>query len=470
MRRETRRAPERLVIRRARASDRDAILAMASRIWGGTDYLPAVWDKWLSDRSGVLITATLAGRPVGMSKVTLLAPGEVWLEGLRLDPTLQGRGLSRQINRGTFRAAMSLRPRSIRYATGLSNAASRHLAEVRGFWLVARGRYLVASTAPARSLASRATTARDLDAVVRFVEASECHRAMSGLYGVSWTFPALDRRRLKRLVAQGRVLVLPRRGRIRAVAVHDRGRIDGEVCLGYAEGSDADIARFARDVRAIGARLGEREVSAMLPPGRIADAVQRSGYDADPPGNAVVYELGARGFKRGGESIEELLGRALRRNAQEATDLLAGFLVERAGRPVLRDNASDFVMRRYIPDPRREVFEATETLANRFSVHWMRNALRAVLDHLVERCGTDRSALSVRGGTATVSYRGRPFARITARGPALRVKLLPRGPSVDVSDTKHLAKAKRALDAAARAADRVPTASAVRRPSARWTF
>jgi len=440
---------------------------MASRIWGGTDYLPVAWDRWLSDRSGILLTSTLGGRPVGVSKVTLLAPREVWLEGLRLDPALQGRGLSRQINRGTFRAAMSLNPKSIRYATGLSNAASRHLAEVRGFWLVARGRYLVAAAAPARSLASRAATPRDVDAVVRFVETSECHRAMNGLCGVSWHFPALDRRRTRRLIRAGQVLVLPRRGRIRAVAMHDRGRIDGEVCLGYADGSDVDIARLARDVRAIGARLGEREVSAMLPPGRIADIVHRSGYDADPPGNAIVYELGAQGFRKGDEPIEDVLGRAMRRNSQRAADLLAGLLVERAGRAVSYENARDFVQRRFVPDPRREVFQATETLANRLSVHWMRNALRAVLDHLVERCGTDGSALMVRGRTATVSYRGKPFARISVRGPALRVALLPRGPAVDVSETRHLAKAKRALDAAARAADRAPSAASGRRPSSR---
>jgi hypothetical protein len=131
------------------------------------------------------------------------------------------------------------------------------------------------------------------------------------------------------------------------------------------------------------------------------------------------------------------------------------------------ENARDFVQRRFVPDPRRELFQATETLANRFSVHWMRNALRVVLDHLIERCGTDGSALSVRGRTATVSYRGKPFARISVRGPVLRLKLLPRGPAVDVTETKHLTKAKRALDAAARAADRAASASAVRRPSSR---
>jgi hypothetical protein len=365
---------------------------------------------------------------------------------------------------------MSLKPVTVRYATGLSNAASRHLAEVRGFWLAAHGRYLVAPAAPARGLLSRTATAKDLAAVTRFIEASECYRLMGGLYGVSWTFPALDRRRIRRLVSEGRVLVIPRAGRPRAVAVWDRGRIDGEVCLGYADGSDADLRRFARDVRGIAARLGEVELSAMLPPGRIADTVHAAGFQADPPGNAIVYELGGRGFGRGDEPIEEVLGRTLLRHSRDAADLLAGFLVERAGRPVLRENALDFVFRRCVPDARRELFQGVERMSDLFTVHWMRNALRAVLDHLIERCGTDGSALSVRGGTAIVRYRGRPFLRMSVHGPRLRLRVLPDGPAVVVTDTRDLARAKRAIDVAARAAERRPSASAARRPSGRrWS-
>jgi hypothetical protein len=258
---------------------------------------------------------------------------------------------------------------------------------------------------------------------------------------------------------------------VRAVAVWDRGRIDGEVCLGFADGPDADLRRFARDVRAIGARLGESEVSAMLPPGRIADTVHGAGFQADPPGNAIVYELGARGFGRGDDPLEDVLGRTLNRHSGEAAGLLAEFLAERAGRPVLHENAVDFVFRRCVPDPRRELFQAVERMSNLFTVHWMRNALRAVLDHLIERCGTDGSALSVRGGTATVRYRERPFLRMSVRGPKLRLTVLPGGPAVVVTDTRDLARAMRAIDTAARAADRELSASFARRPSGRrWSF
>ena len=101
--RRTPRAATKLAVRKARPNDRDAILAMSRGIWGGTDYLSLVWDRWLADDKGLLLTATLDGRPVGVSKITILSPGEVWLEGLRLHPDLQGRGLTRQINRVAFR-------------------------------------------------------------------------------------------------------------------------------------------------------------------------------------------------------------------------------------------------------------------------------------------------------------------------------------------------------------------------------
>jgi GNAT superfamily N-acetyltransferase len=144
-----------LRIRKARPSDREPLLAMSEGIWGGSDYLPLVLDAWLADEKGVLLTATLDGKPVGLSKVSVLSPGEVWLEGLRLHPDLQGKGLVKQINRASFRAAMRLKPRTVRYSTGAGNAISRHLGEMRGFWLVARTNWLWGAARKGERLSSR---------------------------------------------------------------------------------------------------------------------------------------------------------------------------------------------------------------------------------------------------------------------------------------------------------------------------
>jgi RimJ/RimL family protein N-acetyltransferase len=127
-----------LSVRRARPEDREALFEMSTHIWGGHDYMPLIWDRWLADKKGALLTVKVDGRPVGTSKVTLLAPGEVWLEGLRLHPDYQGLGLSKSIHGATFREASRLNPRTVRYSTWIGNEASRRIADKTGLWQIPR--------------------------------------------------------------------------------------------------------------------------------------------------------------------------------------------------------------------------------------------------------------------------------------------------------------------------------------------
>jgi hypothetical protein len=420
-----RRRAKRLVVRKARLEDREEILEMSSRIWGGTDYLPLVWDTWLADKRGTLLTVTLGGKPVGVSKVTLLGPREVWLEGLRLDPALHGQGLSRQINRATFRAAMKLSPRSIRYATGTGNAASRRLAEKRGFWLVARGRWMFGPALKSEAFRGRAARANEVQAVWELVRASECLRSMSGLYGVGWRFPELTRRRVRSLLAEGRVRVLPRSGRVRAVAVYDIAGIDGDVCLGFVDGPDRMIAALARDVRKIAARLGRNEAAAMLPVGRIGDVVRASGYDLNYPSEALVYELCARGFKPDDEPFESVMWRTLRTTEEEAARLLVGLLMGRSPRPLARENVRDFVMRHVLPDTPRESMAAARRLADDTGSDALREVHKALTHHLVTRHGLAGEALHIGRNEVSFWYRGRRLAAVRVDKGALRLVLGP---------------------------------------------
>jgi hypothetical protein len=399
-----------LVVRRARAEDREAILDLATRIWGGTDYLPLIWDRWLRDRKGLLLTATLDGRPVGVSKISVLAPGEVWLEGLRLHPDVQGRGLVRQINRVTFREAAKLNPRSVRYATGAGNAASRHLGEIRGFWMVARARWMWGPALTGGRPSSRRARPDEIDRVWPLVRDSECRRAMSGLQGVGWKFHSLDRRRLRRLISAGRVLVRPRTGPIRAVAAFDVVEIAGGLCLGYVDGSDDDVAALARDVLRLARDYGVTEVSAMLPPGRITAAVRGAGYDAILPADAVVYELGARGFTEDEEPFESLMWRTLRVNESEAAARLVDLLSERAARPVTAENVRDFLMRNVLPDGVREAYAAIEDLIHDLESWPLRSVLRGIARHFLDRYGIGGDDLRIHGRVVSFWYRGKRVA------------------------------------------------------------
>jgi hypothetical protein len=425
---------EKLVVRRARPEDRDAILEISKGLWGGNDYLPGVWDRWEADREGALLTVTLEGRPVGCSKITLLSPGEVWLEGLRLHPNLHGRGLSHQIHSATFREARRLNPRSVRYSTWIGNEASRHIAETHGFWLVALTSWMWGKARESGRLRSRRAEREDIEDLYRYVKSSECYAATSGLMGVGWKFPEISKRRLRRLVSDGLALVYPKSGPVRAAALLDIGTIDDDMCLGFVNGSEREIALLAEDAARLAALSGREEISAMLPEGRIAETVLSSGFDASTPMQAVVYELGARGAETirrtgsgdgTGESFEELIDRVYRVTEPEAADLIAGLLLENAPAGLNRQNVRDYVMRNVLPDTTRQLMASMLAFSNRLQQNDVRLVLRAVVMHLHRKYGLTGDAMTIGKRSVSVRLAGRRIVHVSCARTRLTMTLGP---------------------------------------------
>ena len=412
-------------VRRARPADREAILDMSKHIWGGHDYMPLVWDRWLVEKKGALLTVTVDGRPVGTSKVSLLAPGEVWLEGLRLHPDYHGLGLSKRIHRATFREAAKLNPRTVRYSTWIGNEASRRIAEKNDFWQIARTGWMWGKIGKLSPVKGRRAADDDLDTVVRFVHGSSCYEATNGVAGVGWTFPELTRRRIRHLLSLGRIVVFPRRGAFRAVAMFDIGKIDDDVCLGFVDGPDEDITVLAKDILRIAADTGRDEASAMLPMGRIADLVHAAGFDEWQPIRAVVYELGARGFSDKDEAFEDVLSRTVRSNESDVLDLLADLLMERAPVALAKENVRDFITRNFIPDTDRQLVGSIEGFFLALRTDTLRSVLRGTIEHFHTRHGLAGDALSATHKLVSVKHRGRRLATVRARAASLHLTLGP---------------------------------------------
>jgi RimJ/RimL family protein N-acetyltransferase len=434
-------------VRRARPSDREPILEMSKHIWGGNDYMPLVWDRWLAEKKGALLTATADGRPVGTSKVTLLSPGEVWLEGLRLHPDFHGLGLSKKIHRATFREASKLNPRTVRYSTWMGNEASRRIAEKNDFWQIARTGWMWSKADQRRRMRSRRATLDDLDDLTRFVLSSDCYEATGGVAGVGWTFPQLTRRRIRRLVSKEQALILPRRGAPRAVAIFDIGKIDDDVCLGFVDGSDDDVTALAHDIRRVAADTGRSEASAMLPMGRLVDIVRAAGFDQWQPVRAVVYELGARGISGGGESFEEVVSRTLRLNEPDVLDAVAEMLAERAPARLAKENVRDFIARNLIPDTDRLLISSTQSFFVSLRTDLLRTILRGVIEHLYQRYGLVVDAPKATSRNVGVKHMGRRIASLRATASSLRLTLgpgfgacFPRDLKVRVGDIRFVPK------------------------------
>ena len=133
-------------VRRALASDKPAVLAFASATWDGWDYIPEAWDDWLAALDGALLVAeTVAadvdaegravepGRVVGLARVTLLAPGEAWIEGIRVDPALRGRDVATNLQVAELAWAAAQGATVVRYTTGRDNEGSHRLGARHGF-------------------------------------------------------------------------------------------------------------------------------------------------------------------------------------------------------------------------------------------------------------------------------------------------------------------------------------------------
>src|SRR5687767_12400318 len=133
-----------LVVRRARPSDRAAVLGFATKTWNDWDYIPNAWPVWLDASDGVLLVA--AGpddRAVAISRVAMVSETEAWLEGIRVDPAVRGMDVATDLQVAELAWAAAQNATVLRYATSARNEASHRLGARHGIeMLVALRGYL----------------------------------------------------------------------------------------------------------------------------------------------------------------------------------------------------------------------------------------------------------------------------------------------------------------------------------------
>ncbi|TAM64969.1 MAG: GNAT family N-acetyltransferase [Chloroflexota bacterium] len=165
-------------MRRARAEDKAAILAFATRTWDGWDYIPEAWDAWLAAADGTMLVVVAgepvatpegtiaAGQPIALSRLALLAKDHAWLEGIRVDPRVRGRGVATALQVAELAWVRAQGASWVRYATGEENEGSHRLGARHGIrvlcawrWYARRRDEEAASEAGTASVAEGASDA-----------------------------------------------------------------------------------------------------------------------------------------------------------------------------------------------------------------------------------------------------------------------------------------------------------------------
>jgi len=118
-------------VRPARAADRAPLMSFIKDVWGGHDYIPLVWDRWLRDRRGKMFVVEADGIPVGMNRVRFLEDGSAWFEGARVHPAFRGRGLASMLGENSIRFAAARGVKLFRLTSGSHNkAAHRQVSRI----------------------------------------------------------------------------------------------------------------------------------------------------------------------------------------------------------------------------------------------------------------------------------------------------------------------------------------------------
>jgi GNAT superfamily N-acetyltransferase len=251
----------------ARPDDKDQVLSFATTTWDGYDYIPEVWDDWIVPSDGVVLVATVGeplhggealgadgarlevGRPIAMTRVTMLSDDEAWLEGIRVDPAARGLGVATDLQVAELQWIAAHGARVVRYMTSEMNVGSQRLGARHGLLEVGRWRSYGhrddGDGAGVSTAATEATLARlgkaSAGAWDRVgVDPTLC--AGHGLYEYrSWAFQELTEERFQRHVARGEVATATRGDAWAAVIVNRPLIRDGRLHIALAVGDSAAL-------------------------------------------------------------------------------------------------------------------------------------------------------------------------------------------------------------------------------------
>jgi GNAT superfamily N-acetyltransferase len=283
----------RLVCRPALPKDTPDVMELTRTIWDGHDYVPQVWDAWLHDQDGLLAVAEYGGRVVGTGKLTRLGAGEWWLEGLRVHPEFEGRGIASHIQDYTLDFWRRQGGGTIRLVTGSSRKAVHRLCERTGF--LKTGEYTVFAAEAATSteeLVGSFTSLHKGEQHAALDFARDLHTDLMDL-GWQWVSPSLDR--LREAIFQGQAWWWrPRSGERRALLAARIGEDDeaGQaLVVSLLACPPAELTACLHDFRWLSGAMGQSRVAWFAPLGvGLEPSLEAAGFQREWEDALFLFE------------------------------------------------------------------------------------------------------------------------------------------------------------------------------------
>ncbi len=277
-----------VVCRPALPSDSKDVLEFTKFIWEGHDYIKYVWRDWLADPQGMLAAAVYGPKTVGIAKITLLSPGQWWMEGFRVDPSYQGLGVGSHLHEYMDRWWLEHGNGMLRLMTSSERVQVHHLAGRTGFRKVGEA---WAYRAPAADMPQQAFEAVSDEEIA--VAAEFGRKNLAGptqLMDMGWRFAALDAAALRSLGQKGRLLWWQRREGLAGFWEDDDE--DGPVlAISFLACKSTSLAPLLKAVTHLAAADGYKSVLWLAPndPG-LQSVLTSAGYASEWDHAGFLYE------------------------------------------------------------------------------------------------------------------------------------------------------------------------------------
>jgi GNAT superfamily N-acetyltransferase len=179
-----------VICRPALAGDRADVIEFCKGIWDGGDYIHEVWDDWFNDPNGILGVAEINGHAVACSKISLLAKGQWWLEGFRVDPKVQGHKVGSRIHRYVTDWWTEHGDGTLRLMTSAENLAVHHVCQKTGFVKTQEVRAYKAAPIPEPT--ESFSPVDNLSEAAAFAVSSGSIQTTNGLIDLGWRIASPD--------------------------------------------------------------------------------------------------------------------------------------------------------------------------------------------------------------------------------------------------------------------------------------
>lgn len=288
--------PNPIVCRPALPMDTPDVIELTRRIWEGEDYVPHVWAEWLQDPDGILAVAERGGVIVGLGKLTKLSASDWWMEGLRVHPNHEGRGIASHLNNYLFNYWLRTGSGFIRLATSSSREPVKHLSKQMGFREVGEFTTYKASTIKTAedhetNPAFKPMTAEETDEAVELLCDSSKGWLPYGLMDLGWQWATPRAQHFAQYMKDNQVWWWrERQGLLIVVQKSDDSESSARIRMLAC--SKVDVVAFLLDARYLAGSAVFDQITWLAPlHPEIEDKLSKAGFQRDWEGSLLLFEM-----------------------------------------------------------------------------------------------------------------------------------------------------------------------------------